>query len=163
MEKRERILDLLNSVFTRPGRVHKGPELTFHCPFCNHHKRKLRVNVDTQQWHCWVCDAKGRYVNNLVKKFKPGPEVYSELKSIYKNSFNSFTAKKQDQFIKLPNEYKPLIVNAEGITRAHALKYLYERNITREDIIKYNIGYCVDGQYAGRVIIPSYDSFGKLN
>jgi len=163
MEKRERILDLLNSVFDKSGRVHRGPELTFYCPFCSHHKRKLRVNVDTQQWHCWVCDAKGRYITNLVKKFKPNPGIYSELKSIYKNNFESYTAKSQDQFVKLPSEFQPLIKHSEGITHGHAMKYLGARNISRNDIIKYNIGYCVDGTYAGRIIVPSYDATGKLN
>ncbi len=32
-----------------------------------------------------------------------------------------------------------------------------------EDIIKYNIGFCNEGPYGGRVIIPSYDDNGKLN
>lgn len=163
MQKRERVLDLLNSVFDRKGKVHRGPELTFHCPFCAHHKRKLRVNVDTQQWHCWVCDAKGRFITNLIKKFKPGPNIFSELKSIYQNSFETYTTKSKQEFVKLPNEYKPLIVNSDGVTYGHAIKYLAERGITKDDIIKYNIGYCVDGPYAGRIIIPSYNANAKLN
>ena len=37
------------------------------------------------------------------------------------------------------------------------------RGITSDDIVKYNIGFCKDGKYGGRVIIPSYDEMGKLN
>ena len=44
-----------------------------------------------------------------------------------------------------------------------AKSYLQKRNITEEDIIRYNIGYCTDGVYGGRVIIPSYDANGILN
>ncbi len=33
----------------------------------------------------------------------------------------------------------------------------------QDDIIKYNIGFCKDGKYGGRVIIPSYDNDKKLN
>ena len=31
------------------------------------------------------------------------------------------------------------------------------------DILKYNIGYCDEGLYSNRIIIPSYDSEGTLN
>ena len=30
-------------------------------------------------------------------------------------------------------------------------------------MIRYNIGYCENGKYGGRVIVPSYDAHGKLN
>jgi len=32
-----------------------------------------------------------------------------------------------------------------------------------DEILKYNIGYCEDGLYGGRVIIPSYNEDGELN
>jgi hypothetical protein len=41
--------------------------------------------------------------------------------------------------------------------------YLSNRGITYEDILKYNIGYCDEGLYTNRVIIPSYDDNGQLN
>jgi DNA primase len=44
-----------------------------------------------------------------------------------------------------------------------ALKYAEERGITREDIRRYNIGYCDSGHYANRIIIPSYDRDNRLN
>ncbi len=40
---------------------------------------------------------------------------------------------------------------------------MYKRGITDDDILKYNIGYCDDGLYSNRIIIPSYDSDGQLN
>ena len=39
-----------------PSYEMKGGEHAFHCPFCNHHKKKLQVNFETQKWHCWVCN-----------------------------------------------------------------------------------------------------------
>jgi len=44
-----------------------------------------------------------------------------------------------------------------------AIHYLTTRNITQNDIIKYNIGFCYKGTYKDRVIIPSYDENGILN
>ena len=37
------------------------------------------------------------------------------------------------------------------------------RGINKDDIEKYNIGYCEYGRYAKMVIIPSYDEMGDLN
>jgi DNA primase len=37
------------------------------------------------------------------------------------------------------------------------------RGLRVEDIVKYNIGYCEDGEYGDKIIIPSYDEKGKLN
>ena len=44
-----------------------------------------------------------------------------------------------------------------------AMMYLLKRGITGNDILKYNIGYCEEGAYRNRVIIPSYDKNGSLN
>ena len=43
------------------------------------------------------------------------------------------------------------------------MKYAEERGITKDDIRRYNIGYCDSGHYANRIIIPSYDSDNRLN
>ena len=43
------------------------------------------------------------------------------------------------------------------------IQYANSRGITKEDIIRYNIGYCDSGLYSGRIIIPSYDSNNRLN
>jgi DNA primase len=44
-----------------------------------------------------------------------------------------------------------------------AIHYLSQRGIKESEIVKYNIGYCEDGLYGGRIIIPSYDTNGELN
>ena len=38
-----------------------------------------------------------------------------------------------------------------------------KRGLTKQDILKYNIGYCESGKYGGMIIIPSYDCDGVLN
>ena len=38
-----------------------------------------------------------------------------------------------------------------------------DRKIPIEKILKYRLGFCTNGDYGGRVIIPSYDSNGDLN
>ena len=53
--------------------------------------------------------------------------------------------------------------HTHSIIRDHAMLFLRKRGITEQDIERYNLGYCVEGEYQNRIIIPSYDSNGKLN
>jgi len=43
------------------------------------------------------------------------------------------------------------------------LNYLESRGIYKQDIIKWKIGYCDDGDFGSRVIIPSFGLGGKAN
>jgi DNA primase len=40
---------------------------------------------------------------------------------------------------------------------------IVERKINREILFKYNVGFCIEGKYGGRIVIPSYTSNGELN
>jgi DNA primase len=53
--------------------------------------------------------------------------------------------------------------NPRFIPHIEAYKYLQSRGITDEMIDRYKIGYTVSGEFAYRVIIPSYDKEGILN
>ena len=44
-----------------------------------------------------------------------------------------------------------------------AFDALVECGVNKEDITKYNIGYCDGGMYSNRIIIPSYDLDNRLN
>ena len=65
--------------------------------------------------------------------------------------------------ISLPKEYIPLWKPSNSIEYKNAIHYLLKRNVTLSEIIKYSIGYCETGEYEKKIIIPSYNEFGKLN
>jgi DNA primase len=144
----------------------KGNEQAHHCPFCNHHKKKLQINLDTQRWHCWVCDSKGRSIYSLLRKLNVDIRDLNKVKDVYGDepeydSKEEFVAKLQ-----LPKEFKQLYFKPTGSFNPsynQAIHYLSKRGIAKADIVKHNIGYCEDGLYGGRVIIPSYDDGGELN
>jgi len=164
MEIKKRLTSILDNVLGKRGVSGGANEIAYCCPFCNHHKPKLQINVETQQWHCWVCDAKGKSVFTLVKKLKAPKTVYEELSQIYKNTKFAKYEKQKDAFVKLPEEFIPLaFLQSDSLSYKHAKNYLIKRDITENDIIKYSIGYCVDGEYGGRIIVPSYDANGNLN
>ena len=135
---------------------------SFKCPFCKHRKNKLEVNLTTQQYHCWVCDVKGKKITTLLKKANIHYDLVKDLISLLPK--NDKTTYDNTSTIILPPEYKPLYeVSSKDILAKHAIKYLKSRGITKNEILKYNIGYCEEGLYAKMVIIPSYDSYGSLN
>ena len=145
----------------------KGNELAFYCPFCNHHKQKLQVNTETQKWHCWTCNSGGKKLTSLLRKLDVDRKTISIIREIYGDS--NWTPQQEDAdtkvFISLPKEFISLAEQPKGFNPEykHAIHYLTERGITMKDIIKYNIGYCKEGLYGRRVIIPSYNSDGSLN
>ena len=159
----ELLVNVVNSVLGTGTRTARGNQ-AYHCPFCNHHKPKLEINFTENKegnnlWQCWVCVKKGKKIYSLFKHLDTPPDILSQLKPLIKSG-NWIENNIPLNIVVLPEEYK----NFDGsIISKHALVYLKKRNITRRDIIKYNIGYCEYGQYAKMIIIPSYDTNGKLN
>ena len=160
-----KIVNLLNRVLNSNGtKLKKQDEYLYWSPFISHHKPKLQINVQNQNWHCWVSNVGGRNLYQLLKKVGASYEHYEELKELVgdipKYKKNTDTSK---EVVQLPKEYKPLWNGGDSIVKRHALSYLYKRGIDDSDILKYNIGYCDEGLYSNRIIIPSYDSDGALN
>jgi DNA primase len=145
----------------------KGNELAFHCPFCNHHKPKMQVNIDTQKWHCWNCNSGGKKLTSLLRKLDVDSKTISIIREIYGDSVWSTQKDDSDTkvFIQLPKEFISLSEEPKGFNPEykHAMFYLNQRGIGIKEIIKYNIGYCKEGLYSSRILIPSYDSSGQLN
>jgi len=166
-------LQILESILGKGKKQSKG-EYLFYCPACHHYKPKLIVKLDPgyrafQHWHCWVCqetnDTKGRSLYGLLKRFNASPEQMIELKdALGEVSYNYSEPKEIKKVLRLPKEFKPLWNDeSNSIGKRHAMAELKRRKITWGDIIRYHIGYCEKGEYANRIIIPSYDENGSLN
>jgi DNA primase len=168
------LLILLESVLGPGDKTSRG-NYAFKCPFCTHHKNKLEINAVTNEknenpWHCWVCEAKGKTVKSLLKLMKVSASKFTELNMIITPTGTKYVANNIDhielpkEFISLFNSFPTVIEDRIAqIESKHAFKFLRSRGLTNEDIIKYNIGFCKDGPYKDRVIIPSYDENGVIN
>jgi DNA primase len=161
----ELLVNLVDSVLGAGKRTARGNK-AYHCPYCNHHKPKLEVNFSQNKkgynpWHCWVCNKKGSRVSSLFKKSGASSEKFEELKKLIGAEIEIRETQSTVK-LELPKEFKPFIGSRDIIAR-HAFAYLKNRGITKDDIEKYNIGYCESGRYAKMVIIPSYDEQGNLN
>jgi len=159
----ELLVNLVNSVLGTGKRTARGNQ-AYHCPFCHHSKPKLEVNFTENKqgnnpWNCWVCGKKGKKISTLFKQIEVSPEIFAQLKPLVKSG-SDVEEIIISNLVELPKEFKPF---DNSIISRHALAYLKKRNLTKSDILKYNIGYCDYGLYKNMVIIPSYDNTGKLN
>lgn len=162
MENRHIVHQMLEQTLGS-NRTMRDGELVFYCPFCHHHKQKFQVNLDNQHWHCWVCDIGGRKLSVLLYKLNVDKTVVKELNRLLGDIQKITVDTSTETVVRLPKEFKPLYEHSSSLTRRHALAYCNKRNITKIDILRYNIGYCDSGVYANRLLIPSYDINGILN
>jgi len=144
---------------------HRNGEMSYQCPFCNHYKKKLQVNILTQKWHCWVCNARGQTVSSLLRKSNAPYEYVKRAKEIYGDTARStLNANSVRELVSLPEGYKPLYIKQNTPNYKRALHYVItERKLTPIDILRYQVGYCEEGPYAGMIIIPSYNEHNQLN
>ena len=168
----ETIVSVLNKLLNQTPKIRKGTDAVYYCPSCKHYKRKLEINLHTGKYNCWVCGFSGTSFKTLFKKLNAPSEYYTSIgltkKSFSKNIVTDFTISFEDEpeeqkIVKLPKEFKPISEPVNELEYKHAIKYLKSRNITKNDIIRYNIGYCTEGELKNRIVVPSYDCNGNLN
>jgi DNA primase len=143
-------------------------EHLFQCPFCKHHKRKFSVNIQRGVYKCWICDQKGRNLYRLVRKFgsqkdREAWKAFSGEKTDLNDFESLFEEAEEDSFeqiVEMPPNFHTLTGNVHFRV---PLQYLEKRGITRKDILKWKIGFCSDGPFKGRIIIPSFNENGDLN
>ena len=161
------LVTLVNSVLGS-GKTTARNNYAYHCPFCNHSKPKLEVNLTENRegknpWHCWACDIRGTSIYSLFKQIKVAPEKLQELSSLVKTS-KSISETRVVSSVVLPPEFIALDnVDSSDLMARHALVYLKNRHVSKHDILKYNIGYCKEGDYKNMIIMPTFDANGKLN
>jgi hypothetical protein len=161
------VVTLVNSVLGS-GKTTARNNYAYHCPFCHHAKPKLEVNLTENRegknpWHCWACDIRGSSIYSLFKQINTPSEKLQELSSLVKTS-KSISETKVVSSVVLPSEFIALNnVDSSDLMARHALVYLKNRHVSKHDILKYNIGYCKEGDYKNMIIIPTYDANGKVN
>ena len=113
-----------------------GNERLFFCPKCNHHKKKLSVNIDKDKFKCWVCDYHGSSIRRLVRRYgnyshqsdwsKFVPEMnIDKFEEVFAQSFA--VQAEEAQRVALPEEFKPLSAKALSLVAKPARRYLFER------------------------------------
>ena len=167
MSENEKINILTDALgnFYREGQS----QLLFYCPKCEHHKKKLSVNIARNVFKCWVCGYSGRNIYRLIKSFGSYTNKKQWSRLTQQTEIESFSEKlfgdtpKTIEKLLLPDHFISLANNEIPRTSVYAINYLRSRGVTKEDIIRWKIGYCNAGKYEGRIIFPSFNTTGDLN
>ena len=139
-------------------------EFLFHCPKCKHHKKKLSLNFDKNVFKCWICDYVGKDIGRLIYSYGN-----SDTKSQWRTltgvvDFSEVDKTEEEKIVvKLPEEFISLTGKQISPLSIVVRQYLKSRGLTRDDLVWWKIGYCPDGEYGKRIIIPSFDMNGELN
>lgn len=171
------IVDLLDDIFgDHRSHNERTGQLTYSCPVCSYDikgldelddKYNLEINYRLKVGKCWVCsETHGTHGNifKLIKKFGTKKQL-KKYKILTPDTDEEYV--RQYKRVELPKEFISFKTASKGMKLTHyynqAYNYVKSRNITDSMIEKYNIGFCYQGEYANRIIIPSYDKEGEIN
>jgi len=172
------IIDILIEILGEP-RDHNeySGQMSFNCPVCSYDikslddgdgKYNLEVNYKLGVQKCWVCcDTHNTHgsIKKLIRQY--GNKKQLRRYEILKPDDDGDNPKKQYKRVMLPKDYIPFETVSAGLKMTpqyrQAWNYIRKRNITEEQIQKYKIGFCYQGEYENRIIIPSYNKEGNLN
>lgn len=167
------LVELLSEVLGESKEHYQSKgQISFDCPVCSQEKGldkgdgkgNLEINYFRHVYKCWACaETHGTHgpLGKLFDEFgtKKQKKVYDLIKP---EEFKQEEKKKVR--LKLPQGFMTFEEsNPKFIPHIEAYRYLQTRGITDKMIKKYKIGYTVTGDFAYRIIIPSYDKDGILN
>jgi len=169
--------DILVNIFQDVRGIERGNQLQVNCPKCQERegltypdgKFNLEINTEKRVFRCWKC-YDPQFTGTLGKLIKLyGSNIDYEL---YKSFSGAFFSGKTYEFeedihkpIFLPNHFISFSdINEDDDEHLEALNYLIlNRGLSREKILEYRLGFCVEGYYKKRIIIPSFDMNGNVN
>lgn len=171
-EKTEVLVELLRDVLGHEKQHYDSKkQISFDCPVCaaekgveGDGKGNLEINYFRGVYKCWACAETHGTQGVLGKLFdKFGTKKQKQIWDLLKPEEEG-EKEKPKIYLRLPQGYtKFKDSNIRFIPHREAINYLYSRGITDEMIEKYDIGYTVSGDYAYRIIVPSYNEDGYLN
>ena len=147
-------------------------QISFDCPVCAEEKGletgdgkgNLEINYSRHVYKCWACSETNGTHGPLGKLFdKYGTKKQKKVYELIK-----------PEELKKEEVWRPKLRLPEGFTKfsdsnpifiphREAMNYLTSRGITNEIIERFGIGYTVKGDFAFRIVVPSYNKEGELN
>jgi len=169
----EVLVELLSDFLGEPKQHYESKgQISFDCPVCAEEKGlddgdgkgNLEINYIRHVYKCWACSETygthgplGKLLDGYATKQQK--KVYNLIKP---DEFKQEEKKRNK--LRLPEGFITFKdSNPRFIPHIEAYRYLQSRGITDEMIERYKIGYTVTGDFAYRIIIPSYDLEGNLN
>ena len=165
----EVLLELIEDVLGEPKKTYETRnQYGYDCPNCmdikgldvGDNKGNLEINLNKFVYHCWSCNISGP-LGRIFDDYgtKAQKKVYNLIKP---EELKQEDIKRPK--LRLPEGYTTFQdSNPRFIPHMEAYRYLQSRGITDEMIERYKIGYTVSGDFAYRIIVPSFNKEGALN
>lgn len=172
------VFEILEDIFGNYKLHNEGKgQVSFDCPVCSYEikgldkgdgKGNLEINYKSNVYKCWSCaeshETHGS-LYSLIKKY--GTPKHLKKYQLLKPEENEDGYKRTYKKVRLPKEFIPFKNVSLGLKLTphykQAINYIKSRNITDEMLFRYNIGFCYQGPYENRIIIPSYNEYNELN
>jgi DNA primase len=170
------IIDYLDAVLGegKPHTTSKGVQYSYQCPICGDWKDRLFVHPDRKVVFCHNCE----YANSVITfisdmsniTWKEALNIYREYdgydvklpdslqEEIYARLSSAPEIIKEKYVYPLPEEFI-LVEEAKGETGKKVIEYLKSRGVSMETAQKQYIGYCAEGEYADRIIMPDFEDY----
>lgn len=180
MSKYSELSGLFRRIFSEV-KNEDNAQIQVNCPRCRERdgldeddgKFNLEINFDRRAFRCWKCDDpkfSGYNLEYLIREYGSKDDL-QEYKQIREDYFDLSFDEDRPEIevpevrVELPDEFIPFTsMDLDNPDHLHAYNYLVmERKISRETIFKYRLGFCIEGRFKNRIVIPSYDKNGKLN
>lgn len=138
------------------------------CTHCSDRKYRLYINRKTHAWMCFNCPGKGRSAITYVKWVLKTEDDDQAMKAIIQSSDglhlrdwsdeDEYEAPRERpqrgvQETPLPIGFRELKLPATERSQEY-WDYLINRSITPTMVQRYKMGFCRNGKYKGRIIIP---------
>lgn len=171
------LVNLLTKVLGDFRKHHESQmHMAFNCPTCaalknvvSDNKYNLEVHYGKGVYNCWSCGkTEGTHgtIYDLFYRFGDQHDLamYQTIGMEYEYvNKDGEKVERVDRKIIIPSEYISLADKQSLGVYRRAYQYLNGRGITNELIKKYNIGWCYDGKYADKIVIPSLDEEDNWN
>jgi hypothetical protein len=168
------IYNLLEEVFGHP-KNNTSNQIQFNCPNCaklNYgvpdEKYNLEVNISLNNngkynkvCKCWKCGLSGPLFF-IYKKYANKKQIAEFLK--YENEPIILSQIKKYKIFGLPKEFISFQkIDKNNVLHMEAYEYIKNRKVSDFLIKRDNLGFCLEGYYKNRIVIPSYGLDGKIN
>jgi hypothetical protein len=172
------IVDYLNAIMGEgtPHNTSRGLQYSYNCPICHDYKQRFFVHTTRKVVKCHNCDYANSVITFLADYFgiswNDALKIYREYDGyeivlpdsiqdeIYQRLMEKPDIQVQKHIYPLPEEFI-LVEEAKGKTGRKVIDYLRSRGVTLDTCQRYFIGYCEEGHYANRIIMPDFEQ-GEL-
>lgn len=170
--------NIIENIFEDVKGLHQSEQIQVNCPICQEReglsypdgKYNLEINTNRKVFRCWKCDEPkfSGSLKRLIKIFGTtiDYEMYKSLVGPLGDfDYDTTTTEPKNLDVKLPQEMISFSkMDPSNSEHFKAYNYLInDRLLTKDIILKYKLGFCTEGKYKNRIIIPSFNDVGEIN